>query len=1528
MGTVRITVLVVWLLGCAIWSQAATVHLEGMEFEAPSAWERVDRDRDKADSVLAILECSAERDQPAMTACVWSRYNRQPTTEQECVGWSDAEARANVQLHAGAQIITLTVGGKPHTAIRYVDGQKTSFAVTFIHPRAAGTAVITVSKVVESLPLPAARLLAALPAIVSASDSQAGGVSPVPAGQTQPPNAAPAVAPAAAPAPVSAPPGAQPPAGQVQRADSPDVSLPVPAGWSRAEAAVEQQAGGVVLVRNGAPRQVILAQQKPLGTFATAEEANNAKAGVIVQAILGETDNPVTNIAFSGTQTESIRSGNGDQTMFLIPYVRGTQLCAVLVRVDEKRDALPPEVLAILQGARVEGWPAGAAAGTSATGMPAAAPTAMAPAAPATPVDSATPDAGTSSDSTAASDVTAPSPTLAKTGQSQFDAADELTEKQIASLPADIKVELKAVKAMGNDTLWTNVGTLQAMDLPRNVEPAPAVDTSALYQLADLHPRAAISSAMQMHRLTIGPMTPQQEKQFGAKWGAMMQNPTKPVVDYFRKAGPLMAEHNSLRARMAAAAVDYDLVMQEAQVAFSEDGSDALDGMFLESALLTDEIASYQARLSQVTDLLLSLGDPPNPVKSKALLALKHQDALRQMRALMGTDEGSWVLENVVTGPSTIGNTWSATVDGQRVTPAPKATQQRKGNVIVSAGGDGMSDVASDDKPATTLRFTWAEPPSRLAPVPIGIWEGLRRQMREAKKQADAEATKDAAPAQVDKSDPATAAFLRSVDDTFAAAAAVGEEMTLPDDLQGCQPAWAQAPESVLACRFVWDPANDKLFASRATAQNIRVRFTLRQGQSYIWSDIQHDNDGMKMLVPRPTIFNGKLKDVLEVALDFPIERSPVITYVYRWDPTGAATPFRRPDSGQIANLAPAPSSPTESLNMSPDEINRCIGEYQKEIGQYQEDIERYKQAMQTAKTPDDRKHFDWLIMAREADIQLQKDRIQTLQTGQYTHTYTGFDTYCQRQATNDFAKWCNDRAAYQRIVQGTNRLIEMLPPSGNRETIRAQMRTQLAKNGGVRDLATAQRLSAYVQKQLNLSLANDRDKWQLRGDEAEAFEDSCQKLKTTCDVAINVLGGGAAAPILYAYTAATGYVEGGPMGAIRSASSTYSAAASSAWSIYDGYKKGDIAGALKDAVYDWAARQAIQSIATRIAGGNAGKPKSDVPKPTWKEVVNADRWKQEMDMGRAQMRRFNEAQTRLLEAGRNGASPQVISQLQAEARQMAIVINSSPTAKNVLKYRANPTLKRAFDTHVRTVYAEVDARVIKRMEDQKWNTKDWATRDFRNASSMGTPNMDRDWGLVEHEGMELLRDGQTVTKYQWCEDASAAYKDAYKEVTGRSSSGAFQTVTYSGHPEAFKDCAVLNGRIAQADPKWAGQSMDVIRYKIDHAQHDTASFYVNQMEASRQLSKEITTKIGPFINVATPTGLPGTPEYLKQLQRIQETQDHVRALRDLTNEFGEGRIDPLSYRERMWQLTGGKTLNQVTEQITTIAEGAKKSQR
>ena len=138
----------------------------------------------------------------------------------------------------------------------------------------------------------------------------------------------------------------------------------------------------------------------------------------------------------------------------------------------------------------------------------------------------------------------------------------------------------------------------------------------------------------------------------------------------------------------------------------------------------------------------------------------------------------------------------------------------------------------------------------------------------------------------------------------------------------------------------------------------------------------------------------------------------------------------------------------------------------------------------------------------------------------------------------------------------------------------------------------------------------------------------------------------------------------------------------------------------------------------------------------------------------------------------------------------------------------------------------------------------------------------------------------------------------------------------------------MLNGRIAQADPKWAGQSMDVIRYKIDNAQHDTASFYVNQMEASRQLSKEITTKIGPFINVATPTGLPGTPEYLKQLQRIQETQDHVRALRDLTNEFGEGRIDPLSYRERMWQLTGGKTLNQVTEQITTIAEGAKKSQR
>ncbi len=76
--------------------------------------------------------------------------------------------------------------------------------------------------------------------------------------------------------------------------------------------------------------------------------------------------------------------------------------------------------------------------------------------------------------------------------------------------------------------------------------------------------------------------------------------------------------------------------------------------------------------------------------------------------------------------------------------------------------------------------------------------------------------------------------------------------------------------------------------------------------------------------------------------------------------------------------------------------------------------------------------------------------------------------------------------------------------------------------------------------------------------------------------------------------------------------------------------------------------------------------------------------------------------------------------------------------------------------------------------------------------------------------------------------------------------------------------------------------------------------------------------------NNAQPDRLAGPAERLLQQQNIDAAKIHMLAVRDLSADFGEGRIDPLAYRDRMWQLTGGKTLNQTTAELTGIAERAK----
>jgi len=498
-------------------------------------------------------------------------------------------------------------------------------------------------------------------------------------------------------------------------------------------------------------------------------------------------------------------------------------------------------------------------------------------------------------------------------------------------------------------------------------------------------------------------------------------------------------------------------------------------------------------------------------------------------------------------------------------------------------------------------------------------------------------------------------------------------------------------------------------------------------------------------------------------------------------------------------------------------------------------------------------------------------------------------------------------------------------------------------------DYETARKAAGKLLVRARTYQRNQADRWNAKADEAQEFESSAENLRTACDTSLNFLSMGGGKPLLYAYQAGTGYIDGGPLQAIENVARSYSDAVDYVFTGIEGYKAGGAKGVASAVGWQFAQNLVFEKVMGRLMGdGGHGNPP-----PTVKEQFEAAKWKQEAAWGKAQVKQFEDAQEALMKAGKAGASAQEIARLQGQVREFAIAINSSPMAKNFIKYQAPRATGRAFDLNMQGVYADVDRLTHQTMREWHWNMDDLVVQDFRNASSFGLPNMDRDWGLNEVASRELqarrLRTLLNASRPNPSLDARAAdylqinwngehrsiaqfqdalgksYHDAYKQVTGRTADSAAQAITTaSAHNEAFKDVCVLSGRAPDAN--WIGQTMDAVRYKVNlpMAESGMASFshFTKQQESARALGKELEKKLLPIVKGAKPKSHVGTPEYWQQHERLEKTREHLREVQTLCESFGQGKMDPLAFQQQFKQLTGGKNLNQVTDEVCTLIEG------
>ncbi|MEI6226836.1 MAG: hypothetical protein WCS72_19010, partial [Deltaproteobacteria bacterium] len=568
-------------------------------------------------------------------------------------------------------------------------------------------------------------------------------------------------------------------------------------------------------------------------------------------------------------------------------------------------------------------------------------------------------------------------------------------------------------------------------------------------------------------------------------------------------------------------------------------------------------------------------------------------------------------------------------------------------------------------------------------------------------------------------------------------------------------------------------------------------------------------------------------------------------------------------------------------------------------------------------------------------NLQLEKDRIETLRTGQFTHTPTPWDAFCQERSSEIFVAESRKQEAFRRILKGSEDLVALLPPA-EQPAARDELQKVLLKASSTTDVASARQAAGKVMERARVYNQKQGDKWRGRAEDADRLTRAAEGVKTVCDTSMQFLSMAGGQGVYLAYQGATGYVEGGPLEAVKNTARTYSNAVDNCFTALDGYREGGAQGAATAVATAWLQGKVFETAAGRLFPA----PSPGKTKPSIHDQFEAARFKQEAEWGKAQVKQFEDVQAALQKAGQGGASAGEISRLQGDVRKLAISINSSPTAKNVMKYQASAATGRAFDLHITGVYAEVDRHAIQEMRDWQWNMDKLAVTDFRNASSLGTANMDRDFGLNE-AATRLLQGRRSVAVTQGGERRSLlvfqgaltkSYHDAYKRVTGYSADSAWQAITTSAHPEAFKDVSVLSGKMWKAKRDWIEQTTDVITYKtiLPSLERSNASFshWTKMQESARGLGKELEKKILPIVEGARPRSSRGTESRAIQERALADTKQYLRDVKSLCDDFGQGRMDPLVFREKFDALTGGKGLTQVASEVGTLVEGIVKFKR
>ena len=651
--------------------------------------------------------------------------------------------------------------------------------------------------------------------------------------------------------------------------------------------------------------------------------------------------------------------------------------------------------------------------------------------------------------------------------------------------------------------------------------------------------------------------------------------------------------------------------------------------------------------------------------------------------------------------------------------------------------------------------------------------------------------------------------------------------------------------------------------------------------------------------------------------------------YTYVFQPAGT----------QPAEVAVNEQSAADSANQ------QRISELQNDVNFIDESISRLQSQRNSARDLTTQQSIDYQIIQAQTDRLAELDLIASLKSGQDVHTRSPFDDYAHQSFVANIREQQLKTQESQREAAALFKFVEI---GDDPDGMRDQIQRDLVASGAIArgDIAAIRKMANALNNRVIGYWQGQQARSQEAAIDAEENIFICNSILTASTMLLSggmsQLGAVYTAPSwvgtvgTMTYAGATGYIASGSPGEALKQTLAWSCTVGQvATSMYDGYQDGGgwsgaMIGGGSGLAVGWLTGKVSEAVIAKWGTGPAfTRPPLRERPPTVGDFINSAEFRQAQAAGKAKVKAFEDAQTQLQAAGQSGAPAERIKELQDAVMAHANEINADQHAKMFLlkSGQSNPASIRAYESYHRAIHADVEARFHEIMENEMgFNHQEVAP--VRNATSTGSAGMGYDLALKE--GNPITRNGKQSNVSEWQQQAKEAYNRAFQQSTGHSAEEAWENVTSSVHVESYKDignnpgqfegwlCDLRNpANVAKLKSKLAQQAADVTRVKAWEFQNNkTMGEFSKMQEICRGTAKDMKTKLDPVLAVAKTASLADE-------ETLRQTRAYWKQVQEVMEDFGSNRIGPITAKQKLYQLTGKESIQEVIDQMGVTMQGA-----